>query len=272
LTPLPVTFLSDYGAQSDFVGVCHAVMLGIAPDAVVIDLAHDLPASQIRPAALVLRNTLPFLSAGVHLAVVDPGVGTARRPVALRTGDGRFFVGPDNGLLSLAAAEAGGIEQAVDLHESRFRLEPVSATFHGRDIFAPVAAHLALGAPIDEAGELFSPDEVVQLELPVATVSAGKIEACAVYVDRFGNVQLNVTRAQMDEAGLTPGSSVELEVRGTRHRCIYARAFADVPEGGLIAYEDAYRTIALAVNRGDAARLLGLGLDMPVRLLEHPLA
>jgi len=267
---LPITFLSDYGAQDDFVGVCHGVIHEVAPGATVIDLAHGLPASEIRPAALVLRNTVPFLPKGVHLAVVDPGVGTARRPVALRSVDGRFFVGPDNGLLSLAMVEAGGVDAAVDISDSRFRLEPVSATFHGRDIFAPVAARLALGTTLEETGEAFAPADLVQLELPVAEVSEGEIEACVIYVDRFGNAQLNVTRRQMDVAGLRPGTSLGVEIRGKRHQCMYGETFGDVPQGGLIAYEDAYRTIALAVNRGAAARVLELELDTPVRLVAQP--
>ena len=143
---LPITFLSDYGHEDEFVGVCHGVIQRIAPGAVVIDIAHALPPHDTRTAALVLRNTLPYMPQGVHLAVVDPGVGTERRAVALQARDGRLFVGPDNGLLSLAFERRGGVESAVDLSESSYRLEPVSATFHGRDLFAPVAARLALGS------------------------------------------------------------------------------------------------------------------------------
>src|SRR4051812_36618301 len=145
---LPITFLSDYGLEDDFVGVCHAVMARIVPDARIVDLTHGLERHDVRTAAMVLRRSLPFCAPGVHLAVVDPGVGTARRAIALKTTEeDRILVGPDNGLLSLAAQRFGGIAEVVDVTRSPHRLEPVSATFHGRDLFAPVAAHLAAGAP-----------------------------------------------------------------------------------------------------------------------------
>src|SRR3978361_2394761 len=143
----PITFLSDYGLEDDFVGVCHAVIARIAPEARVIDLTHGLDRHDIRTAALVLRRALPFAAPGIHLAVVDPGVGAERRAIALRTTDeDRILVGPDNGLLWLAAQRFGGIAEVVDIARPTPRPEPVSATFHGRDLFAPVAAHLAAGA------------------------------------------------------------------------------------------------------------------------------
>ena len=174
---LPITFLSDYGHEDDFVGVCHGVIQRIAPGAVVIDIAHGLPPHDTRTAALVLRNTLPYMPLGVHLAIVDPGVGTERRAVALRSADGRFFVGPDNGLLSLAFEQAGGVESAVDLSDSPYRLEPFSATFHGRDLFAPVAAQLALGAALEVAGAPFPPQELDRIELPAVAVAPGELDA-----------------------------------------------------------------------------------------------
>src|SRR3954449_9485920 len=149
----PITFLSDYGLQDDFVGVCHAVIARLAPDARVVDLTHGLERHDVRTAAMVLRRSLPFCAPGVHLAVVDPGVGTARRAIALKTTEeDRILVGPDNGLLSLAAQRFGGIAEVVDVTRSQHRLEPVSATFHGRDLFAPVAAALAGGEPLAAGG------------------------------------------------------------------------------------------------------------------------
>lgn len=278
---LPITFLSDYGYQDDFVGVCHGVIQRIAPGAIVIDLVHDLAPRDIRAGAVVLRNTLPFVPEGVHLAVVDPGVGTERRPIALQCGS-RLFVGPDNGLLWLAAQASGGIEQAFDLSESPHRLEPVSATFHGRDLFAPVAAWLALGTPLEEAGARFPPAELVRLEVAAPTIRDGGIAARALHVDRFGNVQLNVNRAQMESAGFTPGSVIELEIEGepaarsswprrrkrrtARPTCVYGRTFGDVAEGRLLLYEDSYHAIAIGLNGGHAAATLGAGSDTPVRL------
>jgi S-adenosyl-L-methionine hydrolase (adenosine-forming) len=265
--PLPISFLSDYGYADDFVGVCHGVIAAIAPEAVVIDITHGLPRHEIRPAALVLRNTLPFMPAGVHLAVVDPGVGGARRPLALRCADGRLLVGPDNGLLWLAAERFGGVELAVDLGSSPFRLEPVSVTFHGRDVFAPVAARLALGTSPADVGERVPSEGLVRITLPAPAIGDGRIAAHAVYVDRFGNVQLNVDREQMAAAGFEPGDRLTIQAGGGRHEAAYARSFSDVPAAELLVYEDSYATIAIAVNRGSAADRLGIELDAPLDLL-----
>jgi S-adenosylmethionine hydrolase len=265
MTPLPITFLSDYGHHDEFVGVCHGVIQRIAAGATVIDIAHGLPPQDLAPAALVLRNALPFMPEGVHLAVVDPGVGGRRRPVALRCGP-RLLVGPDNGLLMPAAERAGGVELAVDLSSTPWRLEPVSATFHGRDLFAPVAAHLALGEPLEQAGETFAPSELVRLELPQPGLSDGGVSAHSVYVDRFGNVQLNLAADDMAKAGLEPSGGVAVETSRGRFEALYARTFVDVPHGELIAYADSYGVIALAVNGGSAAAVLGIGAGAPVRL------
>jgi S-adenosylmethionine hydrolase len=263
---LPIVFLSDYGSQDDFVGVCHGVIQRIAPGAIVIDLAHGLPRGEARVAALVLRNSLRFVPSGVHLAVVDPGVGTHRRPIALRCRDGRLLVGPDNGLLWLAAEAAGGIEAAVDLEASPFSLEPVSATFHGRDIFAPVAAALALGTPLEQVGGAFPPSQVTSLELPAPVIEGSSITAHVAYVDTFGNSQLGAASEDARAAGFEPGDVLTVRVADRSHRCLYGRTFADVPGGDLLLYEDSYGALALAVRHGDAAAELGLRLEEPVRL------
>ena len=261
--PRVITFLSDYGHDDDFVGVCHAVIAGIAPEAPVIDLTHGISRHDVRGGALVLRRALPYAPAGVHLAVVDPEVGSERRGVALRAAeDDRLLVGPDNGLLSLAAQRFGGIVEAVDVARSVHRLEPVSATFHGRDLFAPVAAHLAAGAPLAAAGEPFDPSEVVQLHMPLARAEGSEIVAHALAFDRFGNIVLDVEHAELTTAGLRLGQQVLVNGQPAR----YATTFADVPAGGLLLYEDAYRTLALAVNRGSAAQVLGLALDDEVHI------
>src|SRR3954468_22776657 len=167
--PPVLTFLSDYGQDDDFVGVCHGVIARIAPDARVIDVTHGIPRHDVRTGALVLRRALPYFPAGVHLAVVDPEVGAERRAVAVRTAEeGRILVGPDNGLLALAALRFGGAVEAVDLTRSRHRLEPTSATFHGRDVFSPAAAARVPGAPLAEAGEPMDPDDLRDLEMPLA--------------------------------------------------------------------------------------------------------
>src|SRR3954467_5978719 len=167
----PITFLSDYGLEDDFVGVCHGVMARIAPDARVIDLTHGLERHDVRTAAIVLRRSLPFCAPGAHLAGVDPGVGGRRRAIALRTTEeDRILVGPDNGLLSLAAQRFGGIAEAVDVARSPHRLGPVPPPFPGRALFAPVAAHLAAGAPLAAAGDPIDADEIVRLDMPLAAL------------------------------------------------------------------------------------------------------
>src|SRR3954451_18731318 len=254
----PITFLSDYGLEDDFVGVCHAVIARIAPDARLVDLTHGLERHDVRTAAMVLRRSLPFCAPGIHLAVVDPGVGTARRAIALRTTDeDRILIGPDNGLLSLAAQRFGGIAEVVDVARSRHRLEPVSMTFHGRDIFAPVAAHLAAGAPLGDAGDPIDADEVVRADMPLAILEEGELFAHAVGFDRFGNVMLDVEHAELTGSGFRLGHGVDVNGR----HGVYATTFADVAPGELILYEDAYRTLALAVNRGSARELLGVERD-----------
>jgi S-adenosyl-L-methionine hydrolase (adenosine-forming) len=260
-----VTLLTDYGREDDFVGVCHGVIRSIAPDVEIVDITHGIPRYGVRQGALVLRNTLAYMPVGVHMAVVDPQVGTERRGVALRTGDGRLLVGPDNGLLSLAW-ERGGVELAVDITRSSHRLEPVSATFHGRDVFAPVAAHLALGAELADSGEPVEPGSLATVELPEPRMDDDALVAHALTVDRFGNAGLNVGHDELAGSGLTMGATVELEVGGERFLATFARTFADVKPGELLVYEDAYRTLAVAINRGDAGATLGLAPDSEVRL------
>src|SRR5262249_35938808 len=171
----------------DFVGTCHGVIKRIAPAAEIIDVTHGVPAQGVLQGALILANTLPYMPIGVHLAVVDPGVGTTRRPLALRDAAGRLFVGPDNGLLIRAAGRAG-IEDVRELATPAYALETISRTFHGRDLFAPAAAHLAAGVPLSELGPPLDPEYLVRLELPEPRFLGAAIEATTLYVDSFGNV------------------------------------------------------------------------------------
>jgi S-adenosylmethionine hydrolase len=262
-----ITFLSDYGTTDDFVGVCHAVMARIAPDVRVVDLTHGIARHDLRTGALVLRRTLPFAAPGVHLAVIDPEVGGRRRAVAVRCADDdRLLVGPDNGLLLPAAEHFGGVVEAVELTESPHRLRPVSATFHGRDLFAPVAAHLAAGAPLADAGQPVDPDELVALELPTARVEDGVLLAHVLAVDRFGNLTLDAEHDQLTASGLRLGRRMVVAIDGEEHDAHHARTFTDVEPGELLLYEDAYRTLALAVNRGSAADRMAVGLDDELRI------
>jgi S-adenosyl-L-methionine hydrolase (adenosine-forming) len=263
---LAITFLSDYGYRDEYVGVCHGVIERIAPGSTVIDVSHGLPPHDVRAAALALRNALPYLPRGVHLAVVDPQVGTARRPLALRCHDGQHFVGPDNGLLWPAVERSGGVEVAVDIAQSPYRLEPVSATFHGRDIFAPVAARLALETPVEHAGRPVSPEEVARLEIPRAASRLGEIRAQVLAVDRFGNLQLNVDRALMREAGFAQGDALGVEVDGRRRRAVFGRTFADAPLGEAVIFEDSGLAIAFALNGESAADALAAAPDTEVEL------
>jgi hypothetical protein len=256
-----ITFLSDYGVEDDFAGICHGVIATICPDARVIDITHGVARHDILGGALALRAALRYMPVGVHLAVVDPDVGAQRRAVALRLADERLLVGPDNGLLWLAADEAGGVLEAVDIAHSKWRLEPVSATFHGRDIFAPVAARLAAGEQLADAGDPFDPAQLVTFELSRPRHEDGGILAHAIHVDRFGNVQLDAVHDDLIGAELGLGSGVEIEA-GARghHRAHYVRTFADVAAGELMLYEDADRTLAVAVSQGSAAARLAVAV------------
>jgi S-adenosyl-L-methionine hydrolase (adenosine-forming) len=264
---LPITFLSDYGHRDEYVGVCHGVIERIAPGARVIDLVHEVPAHDVRAGSLALRRALPYLPKGVNLAVVDPGVGTARRPLAVRSHDGQQFVGPDNGLMWPAIEDCGGIDVAIDIADTPYRLDPVSATFHGRDLFAPVTARLALETPIENVGRPVSPDGIVRLELPPAEVRAGTIRAAVLAVDRFGNLILNVGRAQLQEARLSrKGGILSVTAGPARRRAALESTFGDVPVGEIVVYEDSSGAIALALNGGSAAEALSAAAGDAVEL------
>jgi S-adenosylmethionine hydrolase len=260
-----VTFLSDFGLQDDFVGTCHGVIKRIAPEAQIIDVTHGIPPQQVLQGALVLANTVPYMPVGVHLAVVDPGVGSARRALALRDDEGRHYVGPDNGLL-LPAAERAGIAAAHELANPDFALPTISRTFHGRDLFAPAAAHLVTGVAIDELGPPIDPDALVRLDLPQPDVSSSRIGATILYVDSFGNVALNLTREHVQEVGIVPGTQVELELGGERFFAVAARTFADARPGDIMLYEDSYRNMSVAISNGSAAEMLHARAGQSLRI------
>jgi S-adenosyl-L-methionine hydrolase (adenosine-forming) len=265
-----ITFLSDFGLEDDFVGTCHGVIKRIAPDTDVIDITHGIEPQSILQGALVLANTLPYMPEGVHLAVVDPEVGTPRRALVLRTADGRLLVGPDNGLLLPAAERVGGIEDAHEITNRRYALEPISATFHGRDVFSPAAAHLALGLDPADLGAAVRPAELVRHEIPEAQVGERRIRATCLYVDRFGNIQLNLNAEQIEPLGIVPGRKVEIELALDRFYALAARTFAEAGTGEIILYEDAYRNIAVAISRGNAAQTFGVRAGMEVKLRLEP--
>jgi S-adenosylmethionine hydrolase len=267
----PISFLSDYGYEDGFAGVCRAVIAGIAPDAKVIDVTHGIAPRSVAQGAAVLADALPFLPPGVHLAVVDPEVGSGRRALAVHPrADERLLVGPDNGLLWPAIELLGGASAAVDVSRSPFRLQPVSATFHGRDVFAPVSAHLSMGAELLEAGEEIDAGSLTQLEPSEPAIEAGHVVAHIVAVDRYGNLALDLADRHLPKTGLRLGRPLAVEAKDATTRAAFERAFADAPPGELIAYVDSSRRLALAVNRGSAAEALELGPgdDVTLRPLE----
>src|SRR5919201_215441 len=249
-----VTFLSDFGLEDGFVGTCHGVIKRIGPEVQIIDITHGTPPQNVLHGALVLAKSLEYVPPGVHLAVVDPGVGTARRPLALEDGEGRLYVGPDNGLLVPAAEAGGGIAAAHELANPRYALSRVSRTFHGRDLFAPAAAHLALGVPVAELGPPLDPEVLVRITIPEAEVSSTRIGDTKLEVDRFGNEQLNVGP---DVLG-APGTRVALDLPGGRRPAVVPRTLAGLAHGELAVFEDSSGNISLAVSGGSAAAALGL--------------
>ncbi|HVM00022.1 MAG TPA: SAM-dependent chlorinase/fluorinase [Egibacteraceae bacterium] len=251
-----ITFTSDYGLRDPFVGVCRAVVARIAPHARLIDLCHGIPRHDVVAGALTLADCAGYLPPGVHLAVVDPGVGTTREAVAVAAGD-HLLVGPDNGLLVPAAERLGGARAAWALTRGAYRLEPVSATFHGRDVFAPAAAHLACGVAPDELGPPRDPAGLVRPDLPAPWRDAGRVEGVVVLVDGFGNASLNVSGDDLAAAGLRVGDRVAVAVGRRSAVATVSRTFADVAEGALAVLLDSFGRVALAVNGGDAAAALG---------------
>jgi S-adenosylmethionine hydrolase len=242
------------------------VIKRIAPDVEVIDITHGIPPQHVLQGALVLANTLPYMPVGVHVAIVDPGVGGDRKPLALKGADGRVYVGPDNGLLLVAAERLGGVVEAVEIAERAYMLEPVSHTFHGRDIFSPAAAHLVVGVELGRLGPAVDPGELRRLEVPEPAIGETRIRATVLYIDRFGNVALNLNAEQLSRVGIDPGARVEVEVGFERYFALAARTFADARMGDIVLYEDAYANIALAINRGSAAQMFSVRVGDELRL------
>lgn len=257
----PIVFLTDYGLADGFVGICHGVIARIAPDARVIDLTHQVARQDVLQGAVALGRAARFMpDDAVYLAVVDPGVGSERRPVAVETRAGALLVGPDNGVLSMTWTELGGAQRAVEIAAPEVLLHPVSRTFHGRDVFAPAAAHLSAGLAIEDLGPPVGVEGLLVLDLPGPMVTPGSVGARVIAVDGFGNVQLNVTPAELESAEL--GSTLEIGARDVPR----VATFAEVPLGvcGAIVDSDGY--VALVVNHGSASQLLGLSVGDAVVL------
>jgi S-adenosyl-L-methionine hydrolase (adenosine-forming) len=251
-----ITLTTDYGHGAGFVGALHAVAFRIAPDVAVIDLDHSVPPQDVRLGALRLQRFMSFVPNGVHVGVVDPGVGSTRRAVAITAGR-HAFVGPDNGLLLWAAEQASPELRAVVLDRPELWLEPRSRTFDGRDVFVPVAAHLAAGVELGDAGSEVDPYSLVRLARPGARVDAGGLgELEVLQVDGFGNVQLSGDATTVSTLGLQIGDTVTVRTGGTVVRALYAETFAEVPRGGIAVLIDSDGCLALSVNCGRADALL----------------
>lgn len=250
-----ITFLSDFGLADDFVGTCHGVIKRITPEADIIDITHGVPRHDVMQGAVILCNALPYLPNSVVLAVVDPGVGGHRKPLALRAADGTLMVGPDNGLLSLAARELGGVETAVELTCSIYSLPEVCKTFEGRDLFAPAAAHLAGGVPLEKLGAAVPVGGLETFQLPQPIFEEKAVLATVIYTDRFGNVQLNLSLDELKQTGAAVGDTLEVRCGDEKWKVPFVQSFADVDPENLLVYEDSYRKISFSVNQGNAARV-----------------
>ena len=253
-----ISFLSDYGADDEFVGVVHSVVRGIAPHVHVVDITHGIGAHDVRAGGLALARSAQYLCPGVVLAVVDPGVGTDRRAVAVEVGGGEsVLVGPDNGLLAPAVAMVGGADRAVSLTDPAWHLPAPGSTFDGRDVFAPVAAHLATGVDLGEMGDPIQPAGLLPGVLPVAVVESDGLHAEVLWVDRFGNLQLNVDPGELD--ALEAGDRYRVRVAERVFPAQRVSAYDDVPTGGLGVLVDSWGMVSLVVARASAAADLGIG-------------
>ncbi|MEV4181760.1 SAM-dependent chlorinase/fluorinase [Streptosporangium canum] len=263
-----ITLLTDYGLEDGYVAACHGVIVGISPESRIIDVCHLVPSGDVRRAAAILAQTIAYLPAGVHIAVVDPG-GGSRRAVAVEAGS-HVFLGPDNGVLSWAVHASGGATAAYELANEDFFRRPVSPTFHGRDVFAPVAAHLTVGRSLAEVGPEIPLERLVSLPAPTSLVREGVVEGEVLSVDRYGNTQLSVGASDLFTLGVRPGSTLVVWLGRRQIAVPFRETFAAVPPGELVAFADSAGLVALAVNSGDASQRLGLPPGAHVRLSPAP--
>lgn len=277
-----VTFLSDYGLSDAFVGVCHGVIAGVAEqrgvEVRVLDVSHGIVAQDLEHGAVALAGAVPFLPAGgrdgapptVHLALVDPVGRTSARPVAVATASGPILVGPDNGLLGPAVAVLGGVAEARELASRSLWLPQPHRMFRGRDIFAPVAAHLAAGTALADVGPLVDPASLETVTLRQPTIDDDHVHGEVRSIDHFGNIALNVRRSDLEAAGIVLGDPVELRVGGRSMQVPFALSYGEVAHGRVALCEDALRMITVAVNFGSAEATLRVRRGDPLVLARVP--
>jgi S-adenosylmethionine hydrolase len=272
-----VSLLTDFGTRDPSAGIMRSVVLGIAPEAAIVDISHDVRKYAVRDGALLLWCVVPYTPIGAHVAVVDPGVGTERRPIAIETLRGDYLVGPDNGLLLPAAARLGGVTRAHALENPQYRLPVVSSSFHGRDIFAPAAAHLSLGVPLEFMGPAIDPRNLVLLDWPDPDVYDGLLRTSVIYLDTFGNAKFSALGGHLLNAfpGIGPGDRLWLRIENASGSLDVAvpwvGTFGHVPPGSPLVYDDSYGRLCIAVNQGSAVELLGLTDNAVVTLTRGPL-
>jgi S-adenosyl-L-methionine hydrolase (adenosine-forming) len=261
-----ITFLSDYGLDDHLVGVCKGVIARIAPHVRIIDVCHQVKPQDVGIGATMLAEAVPYLPVGVHLALVDPFKATHARGVAVRCADGSVFVSPDNGVASRGWEVTGGAEEAYELANRDLWATNPARSFRGRDIFAPVAAHLSRGVPLAEVGPPVPVGSLVQVEKQVPSVHGDHVHGAIRMIDHFGNLALNVRRSDLEAAGIQLGDVLELRCGGRTLEVPFALAFGEVPPGRTVVCEDSFRAITVAVNGGRADRVLRAGSGDPVVL------
>lgn len=264
-----ILFASDFGPGSEWVGTCHAVMATIAPDARIIDLTHALTPFDVAGAAAVLADVVPFAPVSIAVLVVDPGVGSSRRAIALRCNRGDILVGPDNGLLTSVAESVGGAHAARELSNTQYHGQSRSSTFHARDVFSPVAAHLSSGVAFEDVGPTLALENLVSLVPPRAEIGPGRISAAVTNIDRFGNVRLSVKSYALREAKLAGRDSLAVSAPGGQHSVRRAKTYQDlaIDEIGLI--EDSFGWLCLVMNRASAAQRLGTNREGRIEIFER---
>lgn len=264
--PSFISFLSDYGHQDEFVGVCKAVMARVAPVARILDITHEIAPYDVRAGALALARAVQYLPEGVVLGVVDPGVGTERRAVAVEVESG-FLVGPDNGLLAPSVAMLGGARRVVSLTNDEYHLEAPGPTFAGRDVLAPAAAYLASGVDLAELGELADPFSLVPGLVPLPQTDGEALRGEVLWADRFGNLQLNVDPGDLESIGVKPGDVVEVRVSGAERRAArWVTTYAEAGPHELVLVVDSYGLMSIAFDRRSASDALGMRAGTGVTL------